>query len=227
MLKRPLASSISLLVVASTVAFGCSTKSSNSTADGAACTSGTDCKSRSCIDDVCAGSACDPDSTSTTQCESGWGCYSDKDTSLFGTTYTDTCVPLCGACPQDQHCPLVGGESLVAANPSSGIICAEGAPLAGNIIGPQNIEVGTNATFTATFASGRTFEDYNWFFAYTGEAPTGLFGSAGTQNNVLITQFSLPIDGDGTAQIWAQALDVNQDRDGAEIVKTIHITASP
>jgi hypothetical protein len=127
----------SLVVVALIV--GCTAAADETNvADGLACHSSDACVSKKCESGYCAGRSCktaDPAS-----CEPGWRCTEFSGGILSSGSVE--CVPLCGKCPGNQHCPA-GGE--VGATP-----CEDGAPRKVTITGPTTVMVNTEVTFAVT-----------------------------------------------------------------------------
>lgn len=107
-------------------------------ADGRACEASKECLSRSCANGYCAGRSCDVGDPGS--CDPGWRCTSFKGS--FFTSGSVECVPLCGKCPANEHCP-VGGEEGVTA-------CEDGPPRKVTVTGPARVKVGAEVTFAVT-----------------------------------------------------------------------------
>lgn len=101
---------VPVVVLGLLVPLACS--STDPKADGAACGSNDDCKSKSCREGFCAGSDC---AGNKAACSAGWSCvHVDPDLNSGVVTGSDTCQPTCGSCPPNQYCTKIDrpGDSI-------------------------------------------------------------------------------------------------------------------
>ena len=142
--------------------FGAGCKATNQ-ADGATCSDKSECQSGECTEGTCAGKTdcmTDDGSGRASGCDPGWSCEPGRTGTILFAGTPSQCVPDCGSCPANYHCPLVPAANLA---PGKVETCTSGSARTGTIEGPDTVKAGSPVSYTVHFSPDEAFTSFDWY----------------------------------------------------------------
>ena len=172
--------------------------------DGASCGSASECKSNHCV----AGHCTHPGCRTNADCDPGWTCVIIPPDIL--SSGSSDCTPLCGHCPDNQHCSAIGVADRDA--------CTRGAPRTMTFDVPATAVVGEEVALKVTLSPGPTLPNVAWYASADPGNPKSTY--LGLSMGDTLSYAFHDLRGDLT--LYAEAQDVNH-VDSGEVDGVTHI----